>query len=414
MVEKTIFVALLLLVHGQLVVSPPAPAPAPVGRPKRKKSRPGSAKTSPPTHAEKERKSKINSGGRGRGGRVTLLSEAVVLQGVMPVAAAAAAAAAAAVAREEAAAEVVVAAVAAVAMRVRCPNQPVAAAAAAVACNVRPHRCGSRVKASRRGYEGQDFRERPNSRHTQLFCRRPVGVPSEPDHAQDVGLGRFPPPCLFGSVSRRLHNFPEGRQPCPRCKTTSHVIAKRFTQKESRRAVLRDSCCDLLGFLHHCHGCESKNQGKPKNSKVPESFPIRDAGVMAQLSLFVRENFPFVLTHRSAAHMCVMEDVTYNLVHGKGFGASRTALEQAHRKEFHAIDLISVAESKSASTIGHIGETLLQWVCPFGTLPFIGVDRRNADQTGGQERQASPRSGGRVGRGSTSSTCANNAWMGEC
>lgn len=132
-----------------------------------------------------------------------------------------------------------------------------------------------------------------------------------------------------------------------------------------------------------------------QNSKVPESFPIRDAGVMAQLSLFVRENFPFVLTHRSAAHMCVMEDVTYNLVHGKGFGASRTALEQAHRKEFHAIDLICVAESKSASTIGHIGETLLQWVCPFGTLPFIGVDRRNADQTGGQERQASPRSGGR-------------------
>lgn len=58
--------------------------------------------------------------------------------------------------------------------------------------------------------------------------------------------------------------FPEGRPPCPRCMTTSQVIAKGFTQRESRRAVLRDSCCDLLGYFYHCKGCESNNKGKAK------------------------------------------------------------------------------------------------------------------------------------------------------
>jgi len=58
--------------------------------------------------------------------------------------------------------------------------------------------------------------------------------------------------------------FPEGRPPCPRCKTTYRVIAKGFTQKESRRAILRSSCCDLLGYFYHCHGCKSNNKGKEK------------------------------------------------------------------------------------------------------------------------------------------------------
>ena len=56
--------------------------------------------------------------------------------------------------------------------------------------------------------------------------------------------------------------FPKGRPPCPRCKTTFRVSAKGFTQKESRRAILRNSCCDLLGYFYHCHGCKSNNKGK--------------------------------------------------------------------------------------------------------------------------------------------------------
>lgn len=60
---------------------------------------------------------------------------------------------------------------------------------------------------------------------------------------------------------------------------------------------------------------------------------------MAQLPLFVREIFPCVLTRKSAVHLDVMEEVTDNLVHAKGFAASRAALEQAHRKEFHAKEL---------------------------------------------------------------------------
>jgi len=60
------------------------------------------------------------------------------------------------------------------------------------------------------------------------------------------------------------HALPGGRPPCPRCKTTAHVVVKGFTQKDSRRAILRDSCCDLLGYFYHCNGCQSKNKDKPK------------------------------------------------------------------------------------------------------------------------------------------------------
>jgi len=41
------------------------------------------------------------------------------------------------------------------------------------------------------------------------------------------------------------HALVEGRPPCPRCDTAKNVIAKGFS---SRRAILRDSCCDLLGY----------------------------------------------------------------------------------------------------------------------------------------------------------------------
>eukprot|EP00904_Undaria_pinnatifida_P000542 jgi/Undpi1/10489/HiC_scaffold_29.g12939.m1 len=99
--------------------------------------------------------------------------------------------------------------------------------------------------------------------------------------------------------------FSKGRPPCPRRKTTSRVIAKGFTQKESRRAILRNYCCDLLGYFCHCHGYKSNNMGKEK----------------------------------SAVHADVLEEITDNLVHTKGFAASRAALEQAHLKKFHAREL---------------------------------------------------------------------------
>ena len=76
-----------------------------------------------------------------------------------------------------------------------------------------------------------------------------------------------------------------------------------------------------------------------QGSTVPESFSSWDAGVLSQLPLFVRESFPFVLTRKSAIHVDVLEEITDNLVHAKGFAASRAALEQAHLKEFHAKEL---------------------------------------------------------------------------
>lgn len=76
-----------------------------------------------------------------------------------------------------------------------------------------------------------------------------------------------------------------------------------------------------------------------QGSTVPESFSSWDAGVLEQLPLYVQESFPFVLTRKSAIHEDVVAEITDNLLHGKGFAASRAALEQAHLKEFHAKEL---------------------------------------------------------------------------
>eukprot|EP00903_Cladosiphon_okamuranus_P019959 g18342.t1 len=135
------------------------------------------------------------------------------------------------------------------------------------------------------------------------------------------------------------HAFPEGRLPCPRCESTTNVIVKGFTQKCSRRAILRDSCCDLVGYFYHCNGCQRKNKGVSKDQRVPESFSSWDSEVLKLLPLFVRESFPFILTRKSAIHLDVLEELTDNLVNGKGFAASRAALEQAHQKTFHTREL---------------------------------------------------------------------------
>ena len=46
-----------------------------------------------------------------------------------------------------------------------------------------------------------------------------------------------------------------------------------------------------------------------------------------------------VLTRKPAIHADVLEEITDNFVHAKGFAASRTASEQAHLKEFYAGEL---------------------------------------------------------------------------
>ena len=73
-----------------------------------------------------------------------------------------------------------------------------------------------------------------------------------------------------------------------------------------------------------------------QGSTVPEKLSGWDVGGLSQLPLFVRESFPFVLTRKSAIHADVLEDITDNLVHAKGFAESRAALKQAHLKNFHA------------------------------------------------------------------------------
>jgi len=67
---------------------------------------------------------------------------------------------------------------------------------------------------------------------------------------------------------------PGGRPPCPRCKHNNQVIVKGWTQKDSRRAILRDSCCDLLGKFYLCRACVEKNTHVSKASDVAKCVTV--------------------------------------------------------------------------------------------------------------------------------------------
>lgn len=56
------------------------------------------------------------------------------------------------------------------------------------------------------------------------------------------------------------------RPPCPRCRTNHRLIVKGWTQQGPRRAILRDSCCDLLCKYYLCHACVEKNERLPNPS----------------------------------------------------------------------------------------------------------------------------------------------------
>ena len=113
--------------------------------------------------------------------------------------------------------------------------------------------------------QGKDFGERPKSRHREVSFRRPVGSPSKSDDAQDLGLVTIFSLCSSGSLSSRfLMRFRRDGRLVRAAKRRIECFAKGFTQKESRRAILRSSCCDLLGYFYHCHGCKSNNKGKEK------------------------------------------------------------------------------------------------------------------------------------------------------
>ena len=95
--------------------------------------------------------------------------------------------------------------------------------------------------------------------------------PPDPTMARNtVNVGDHHLRSVFVWVPELTHprGLPDGRPPCPRCKTTRDVVVKGWTQKLTRRAVLRDSCCDLLVYFYHCRNCAENNKGKPKASSL--------------------------------------------------------------------------------------------------------------------------------------------------
>ena len=71
---------------------------------------------------------------------------------------------------------------------------------------------------------------------------------------------------VFAWVPELNHSrgLPGERPPCPRCKTTRDVVVKGWTQKMTRRAVLRGSCCHPLGYFYKCRNRGENNKEKPK------------------------------------------------------------------------------------------------------------------------------------------------------
>ena len=161
-----------------------------------------------------------------------------------------------------------------------------------------------------------------------------------------VNVGHHHLRSVFVWVPEQTHprGLQEGRPPCPRCKTTRDVVVKGWTQKLTRRAVLRGSCCDLLDYFYTCRDCGENNKGKPKvgcfsacavillsfgaeatdrahnlaqaadlpssclppssscachlqnfPARVAESFQGWDAGVLSQLPFFVQDLLLFFL-----------------------------------------------------------------------------------------------------------------------
>ena len=88
-----------------------------------------------------------------------------------------------------------------------------------------------------------------------------------------------------------------------------------------------------LGFQRTTVHCICVQQ----DSGIHGYFTGWNPKVIEQYLIFLQNQWPWILTHRSAVHEDVVRDLVDNLVHGKGFKASKEALEQAYLAEFHKV-----------------------------------------------------------------------------
>lgn len=98
--------------------------------------------------------------------------------------------------------------------------------------------------------------------------------PPDPTMRKTLNVGDHHLRSVFVCIPELTHpqSLPDGRPPCPRCKTTHRVIIKGSTQKLSRRAIMRDACCDLLGYFYKCQQYEEDNKDKPKVGNTQDSL----------------------------------------------------------------------------------------------------------------------------------------------
>jgi hypothetical protein len=65
-----------------------------------------------------------------------------------------------------------------------------------------------------------------------------------------------------------------------------------------------------------------------------QSFNAWDLAVVALMPLFVRESFPFVVTHKCIVQSSIIDRISTDAVHGMGFAHAADGLLVAHKRKY--------------------------------------------------------------------------------
>lgn len=127
--------------------------------------------------------------------------------------------------------------------------------------------------------------------------------------------------------------------PCPNCKNAEHVHSKGWNT-ESRRAIMRDRCCDLICYRYVCLKCESIAKiSRDAKTKINYTFNGWDPDVLSQLPKYIQDAFPFLLTARSGILLSILDNICDDVVHGRGFTSAREKIQHAHLARFYKLQV---------------------------------------------------------------------------
>ncbi|CAB1111194.1 unnamed protein product [Ectocarpus sp. CCAP 1310/34] len=108
--------------------------------------------------------------------------------------------------------------------------------------------------------------------------------------------------------------------PCSRCGKRGSPDG--WNPKGPRRVFMEEDVGYIIGFRYKCERCVEYNGTVEESEQRPTSFNAWDVGCLDRLPDYVSKEFPFILTHRSGIDIRLVDRLTDDLVHGKGFSAA--------------------------------------------------------------------------------------------